>query len=190
MMVLRWLARQLFWLLGWKLMGDIPQHVKKAVIVIAPHTSNWDGFYGLLFCFIKKLPVKFAIKKELMFFPLGPIFKWLGAIPIDRKKSTPHTKQTSMVDVMAAMLKQQKALMLIIAPEGTRSRVTRWKLGFYHIALQAHVPLALGYIDYSKKHIGLGPVFSPTGALEQDLAQIQAFYQDKAGKYPAQGLLS
>ena len=86
MKILRWLALKLFQVLGWKLVGDIPQDIKKAVIVVAPHTSNWDGFYGLLFCFVKQLPIKFAIKKEVMFFPVGPILKWMGAIPIDRKR--------------------------------------------------------------------------------------------------------
>ncbi len=183
MNILRWLARQLFWALGWKLVGDIPPHIQQGVIVVAPHTSNWDGFYGLLFCFIKKLPIRFVIKKEAMFFPLGLLLKRLGAVPIDRKK-----KNQRMIQVMTAMFQQQAPLMLIITPEGTRSRVMRWKLGFYHIAQQAQVPIVLGYLDYAQKQLGLGPVFYPTGALEEDLQQIQVFYKDKVGKYPAQGM--
>lgn len=187
MKILRWLALQLFLALGWKLVGNIPQDIKKAVVVVAPHTSNWDGFYGLLFCFVKQLPVKFAVKKEAMIFPIGPILKWMGAIPIDRKRKSKAVKRGSMVQHMTAMLQQQDTLMLIIAPEGTRSRVKRWKRGFYYIALHAKVPLVLGYIDYRKKHIGFGYTVHPTGDIAKELQQIQSFYQDKVGKYPEQG---
>lgn len=188
MNILRWLAMKLFQGLGWKLIGDIPQHIKKAVLVVAPHTSNWDGFYGLLFCFVKQLPIKFAIKKEAMIFPIGLILKWMGAISIDRKIKTKSAKKSSMVQVMTSMFQQQESLMLIIAPEGTRSRVKRWKQGFYHIALQANVPLVLSYLDYEQKCIGFGPMLYPTGNYDQDLIEIQAFYRDKTGKYPAQGV--
>jgi 1-acyl-sn-glycerol-3-phosphate acyltransferase len=149
MKVLRWLALRLFQALGWKLVGEIPQDIRKAVLVVAPHTSNWDGFYGLLFCFVKQLPVKFAVKKEAMIFPAGPILKWMGAIPIDRKRKSKAVKRGSMVQHMTAMLQQKDSLMLIIAPEGTRSRVRRWKQGFYHIALQANVPLVLSYLWFT-----------------------------------------
>ncbi len=188
MNILRWLALKLFQALGWKLVGDIPQHIKKAVLVVAPHTSNWDGFYGLLFCFVKQLPIKFAVKKEAMIFPIGLILKWMGAIPIDRTRKNKFAKKSSMVQVMTSMLQQQESLMLIIAPEGTRSRVKRWKQGFYHVALQANVPLVLSYLDYAQKCIGFGPMLYPTGNYDQDLLKIQAFYRDKTGKYPAQGV--
>ena len=188
MKVLRWFSLQLFRVLGWKLVGDIPRNTKKAVLVVAPHTSNWDGFYGLLFCFVKQLPIKFAIKKEVMFFPVGPVLKWMGAIPINRKKKSEASREVSMVQIMTDMLQQQESLMLIIAPEGTRSRVKRWKRGFYYIASQANVPLVLSFIDYKQKYIGFGPMLYPTGHYDNDLKQIQAFYKNKVGKYPAQGV--
>ncbi|MHA7878078.1 MAG: 1-acyl-sn-glycerol-3-phosphate acyltransferase [Bacteroidota bacterium] len=188
MKILRWFALQVFHILGWKFVGDIPQGISKAVLVVAPHTSNWDGFYGLLFCFVKQLPIKFAIKKEAMFFPLGLLLKRMGGIAIDRKKKSEAAKSVSMVHLMASMLQQQAPLILIIAPEGTRKHVKRWRRGFYHIAMQAHVPLILGYMDYKKKHIGFGPTVYPTGNLAKDIQQIQAFYKDKMGKYPAQGI--
>jgi len=103
MKVLRWLAFQLFLALGWKFVGDMPQRIKKAVLIVAPHTSNWDGFYGLLFCFVKQLPVKFAVKKEAMIFPIGPLLKWMGAIPIDRKRKSKSAKTGSMVQHMTAL---------------------------------------------------------------------------------------
>ncbi len=186
--IFRWFALQVFRILGWKFVGNIPQDIRKAVLVVAPHTSNWDGFYGLLFCFVKKLPIKFAIKKEAMFFPLGPLLQRMGAIAIDRAGKQKSPTKKSMIHFMASMLQQQASLMLIIAPEGTRSYVKRWKRGFYYIALQAHVPLVLGYMDYQKKHIGFGPVVYPTGNFDEDIQQIQAFYKDKMGKYPEQGV--
>lgn len=189
MKVLRWLVLQIFNILGWRLVGSIPPNTKKAVVVVAPHTSNWDGFYGLLFCFVKQLPIKFAIKKEAMFFPLGPILRCMGALPIDRSSHKITVTSGHTVQRMVYMLQQQASLFLIIAPEGTRSRVKRWKKGFYQIAIQAKVPILLGYMDYQQKHIGLGPVFYPTGDFDKDILQIQAFYKDKAGKYPSQSLL-
>ena len=188
MRILRWLARKSLQALGWKLMGDLPPHIQQAVLIVAPHTSNWDGVYGLLFCFAKRLPTRFVIKKEAMVFPLGWLLKRLGAVPIDRKRKRNNTQQGGMAQAIAALFQQQKPLLLIIAPEGTRSRVARWRLGFYHIAQQAQVPIVLGYIDYAKKHIGLGPVFYPTGVLDEDLRQLQAFYKDIQGKYPAQSM--
>ena len=186
--MLSWLARQLLRILGWKLIGEVPQDIKKAVIVVAPHTSNWDGIYGLLFCIARKLPIKFAIKKEAMFFPLGLLLKSLGAIPIDRKLRRKVGKESNMVQIMAALLAQPQPLLLVVAPEGTRKRVKRWRRGFYHVAQQAQVPILLSFLDYAQKRIGFGPVFYPTGDVEQDLREMQAFYQDKMGKYPEQGV--
>lgn len=187
MSILRWLARRLLSLLGWQLVADIPQALSKAVIVVAPHTSNWDGFYGLLFCFVKKLPLRFAIKKEAMIFPLGFLLRRLGAVPIDRKRKS--KKDTSMVQVITSLFENRASLMFVIAPEGTRGRVKRWKQGFYHIAQEARVPIVLGFIDYGQKQIGFGPVFYPTGDIEADIKEIQAFYKDKQGKHPDQGVV-
>mmetsp|Transcript_16846 Transcript_16846/g.38845 ORF Transcript_16846/g.38845 Transcript_16846/m.38845 type:complete len:189 (+) Transcript_16846:44-610(+) len=188
MRLLRWLAYRFLQVLGWKLVGEIPQNVNKAVLVIAPHTSNWDGFYGLLFCFIKQLSVKFIIKKEALFFPIAPLLKRIGAISIDRKEKKKFAKNVQIVQHMAALLQQSTSLFLVIAPEGTRKKVRRWKQGFYHIAVQAKVPIVLGYIDYQQKHIGIGPVVYPTNNFAIDFSQIQTFYEGKSGKYPAQGV--
>ena len=168
-------------------MGDIPQGINRAVLVVAPHTSNWDGYYGLLFCFVKRIPIKFVIKKEVLFFPLNLILHQMGAIPVDRKIKNEATRRGNIVQTMANMLREQASLFLIIAPEGTRRRVKRWKKGFYYIAMQANVPLIMSYIDYQKKHIGIGFVLYPTGNFDQDLQRIQDFYKDKVGKYPDEG---
>ncbi len=186
MSIMKWFAQQLFRLLGWKIVGDYPPGLDKAVVIMAPHTSNWDFFYGMTTVLIKQVPTKFAIKKEVMFFPLGYILNKLGAIPIDRrpKKFAP----ISQVDQLAQIIRESKKLILIIAPEGTRKYAPRWKTGFYHIAMKANVPIVLGYLDYAKKHAGIGPVFYPTGNMEQDIQEMQAYYRDKTAKYPDQTL--
>ncbi|MCT4697311.1 MAG: 1-acyl-sn-glycerol-3-phosphate acyltransferase [Candidatus Cardinium sp.] len=175
-------------LLGWKINNAVDPTVwKKAVVSLAPHTSNWDFIYGILFKLSHPdVPLRFAIKKEVMFFPLSYLMKMLGAIPIDR---TQTTKRTNMVAVMAEMLHQADALMLVIAPEGTRSYAKRWKTGFYRLAEAANVPIILGYINYAKKELGLGPIFHRTGNMEQDIASIQDFYRKIPGKYPDNGVI-
>jgi len=187
---MRWFAQQIFKILGWKIVGEVPPH-PKAILVIAPHTSNWDFFYGMTTIFIKKAKAKFAIKKEIMFFPLGTILKWLGAIPIDRGAPTSiiNGKRISQVSKMVELLNQQEKMFLIIAPEGTRKYAKRWKTGFYHIAVKAGVPIILGYLDYSKKEAGIGPTVYPTGNIDADIATIKDFYKTKSGKYPDQGVL-
>ncbi len=183
--MMKWLAIHIFKWLGWQAVGDLPKGVDKMVLVVAPHTSSWDLFYGLCTVFIKGIPAKFAIKKEVMFFPIGPILKWFGAIPIDRSLVTHKHRQ---VDMMIDMLQTHAKLVLTIAPEGTRKYAPRWKTGFYYIATHAQVPIALGFIDYQKKQAGIGPLYYPTGDVAQDMHNIQAFYKDKVAKYPAQGV--
>jgi 1-acyl-sn-glycerol-3-phosphate acyltransferase len=180
---------QIFKWLGWKLVGDLPPGLDKAVMVVAPHTSNWDALYGIIsIVFIKNLPAKFAVKKEAMFFPLGLILKQLGAIPIDRSLKSNTGNKIRQVDMLVEMFQHSKKLLLVIAPEGTRKHAPRWKTGFYHIAMKAQVPIVLGYLDYAKKEAGIGPIVYPTGNIEQDILEIQAFFKDKTGKYPHQGI--
>ena len=189
MRILKWLVTKLFHLLGWQVVGDMPPHLHKAVLIFAPHTSNWDAFYSLATVFIRKHQIRFAIKKEALFFPLGKLLKALGAIPIDRNKQRcPQGQRTSTVDTFVQLFAENDQLILAISPEGTRKYAQRWRNGFYHTAMQANVPIVLGYLDYAKKQTGFGPVFYPTGNMQQDIQQIQAFYKDKMGKYPEQGV--
>ena len=189
MILTTWLAQQISSLLGWKMINNtLSQSLQKGVVIVAPHTSNWDFFYGMLFKFSHPtIPIKFAIKKEVMIFPFSFIFKALGAIPIDRGKKMDTKK--SMVDKMVTMLDTSHSLMLVIAPEGTRSYVKRWKTGFYRIALAAKVPIILGYMDYKKKEMGMGPIFNPTGDRDKDMESIYEFYRSKPGKHSHKGVL-
>jgi len=172
-------------IIGWKITGSFPCEIKKAVIIAAPHTSNWDfiigraGFHKLG---IKK--IKFLIKKEIFKFPIGPVIKSWGAIPIDRGKNN------NTIIAVGKMFEENDKLLLLITPEGTRSLVEHWKKGFYHVAIAAKVPIVLSYVDYKKKEGGLGPVLYPTGNFEEDFKFITDFYKTKTAKFPEQFNLS
>lgn len=189
--MLKALSKFTFWITGWRIVGEMPKDLKKAVIIAAPHTSYWDFLYARAAFFIMDIPMKVTIKKEVVNFP---VFGWfarkLGAIGIDRSPKDGNLKRKrSMVDAMVDLIHERDQLIMMITPEGTRKYVPRWKTGFYRVAEGAKVPIILGYLDYSKKHAGLGPVFEPTGNYEKDLEEIMNFYRDKVAKYPKQGVL-
>ncbi len=171
-------------LTGWKLDGDPPKEVfEKCVIICAPHTTNWD--FPNTWAIMDTLNVKtqYAIKKEAMGFPMGGILRQLGCIPIDRSKKEGKQK-TSTVDAIANLFEQYDKLCLMIAAEGTRSLCTKWKTGFYYIALKAKVPICLGYLDYTTKTGGIPKVIYPTGDIHKDMGEIMRFYQSINPKFP------
>ncbi len=175
-------AAFLFNLLGWETAGDVPPNIKKYIIVAAPHTTNWDFLYGMLFFLMKDVPFKFFIKKDWYFFPLNLLFNALGGIPVDRKKNE------NLTDQIAKIFQQKEELVMLVTPEGTRSYNPNWKKGFYYLAKKANVPIILGYIDYAKKIGGIGPVFELSDNIEEDIVKIKAFYKNKKGKYPEKGV--
>ena len=143
----------------------------------APHQQL--GFSITLgVCFALRAKIYWMGKASLFAGPLGPIMRWLGGIAVDRSKSNNLVQQ--MIDVF----NNSDELCVTIPPEGTRSKVQQWKTGFYHIAQGAQVPIMLAYMDYQRKVAGFGPLFYPTGDLEKDLAEIQAYYKDVVGKNP------
>lgn len=151
-------------------------------MIAAPHTSNWDFVFARAAFFILGIRLRYTIKKELFFFPLGFILKALGGIPIDRKK------RGNMTEKMIDLYRKYDELILLITPEGSRSYAEKWKKGFYYIAEGAKVPLVLGYLDYKKKHAGIGKVFYPSGNYERDLEQIKDFYRKVTPKFPEKGV--
>jgi len=166
-------------LIGWNIYGALPEGLTKAVLIAAPHTSNWDfviGRAGLYSLGLKK--VKFLIKKEWFKFPAGAIIKALGALPTDRSKNN------NTIALVSKMFEEQDNLLLLITPEGTRSLVEHWKKGFYHIATAAKVPVVMTFVDYGRKEGGIGPVLYPTGNFEEDMKVIEAFYKTKTAKFP------
>ncbi len=176
-MILRPIARLLLKLGGWTLVGRYPG-VKKAVFIGAPHTSNWDGFWALVYITAIGLKVKFFVKDSMFWFPLGNLLRSFGGIPLDRRNAR------SSVGEAVAEFNRHDQFYFGLAPEGTRSRRPGWKSGFYRIAEGANVPIILGFFDYSSKRLGLGPMMTLTGDREADLAIIRSFYSAVEGRWP------
>jgi 1-acyl-sn-glycerol-3-phosphate acyltransferase len=155
--------------------ADIPKE-KKYVLIFAPHTSWTDFAVGKIALTAMGIKPTFLIKKELFFFPFGNYLRYLGGYPVDRKYAQ------KLTDLLANYIKEKEEIVLLVTPEGTRNKVETWKRGFYYIALNAKVPIALGYLDYRDKKGGIGPVFEPTGNYETDLEEIQKFYRGMRGR--------
>jgi len=163
--------------LGWKGVYK-PKRPKKYFAIFAPHTSNWD--FPILISIALKLDIRsyWMGKNSLFKRPYGWFFKWLGGIPIDRSRSV------NTVDQFIGHFNDHENLVLVNAPEGTRSRVGKWKSGFYHIATGASVPIALVYLDYKEKIGGIGQIFHTTGDYEKDMDTIMDFYRSITPKHP------
>jgi 1-acyl-sn-glycerol-3-phosphate acyltransferase len=164
-------------LFGWRAVLEPPPG-KKFVAVGYSHTSNWDFLPLIGWAWATGMKASFVGKQELFKGPMGPIMRRLGGIPLDRDKSK------NFVQKVAEIILSRDEIFLVIAAEGTRSRAEYWKSGFYYMALEAKVPIALGLIDWKRKLIGMGAYLMPTGDLEQDFEVIKAFYKDVVGRDP------
>lgn len=170
-----------FWLTGWRIKGNFPD-VPKIVAVVSPHTSNWDFPIGVGILSSTGLRVWVMAKHTLFKWPLvGGYMRFIGLFPVDRRAA--H----GAVGEAVAQFEKVDKLTLVIAPEGTRSKVTRWKNGFYHIAVKANVPIVPVAFDYGQKAVVVFDPFYPTGDLEADLPKIQAYFKGVRGKNPEQG---
>lgn len=178
------IAKFILKIFGWKVMVKLPPEARKMVVMMAPHTSNWDFLIGYLGYMSIGVDSKYLIKKEAFVFPLGKILKAVGAIPVDRKAST------NIVIQVGEMFKNYESLFITITPEGTRSLSRNWKRGFYYIAQHAEVPIAFGFLDYKNKIGGIGGWLNPSGNYDADLAKIEEFYSDKGAKFPEKFSLS
>lgn len=176
--MLRILSKFVLNLFGWRTDGSLPGGIIKAVVISAPHTSNWDFVIGRLTFFAIRINIRFLIKEEAFSFPMGWLLKKLGGIPVVRDATN------RSVDQVVKLFRDQESLIVVITPEGARRRVDRWKKGFYLIAQRANVPIALAYIDYKLKRGGIGPVFMPTGDYEKDLQFITDFYRNINARHP------
>jgi 1-acyl-sn-glycerol-3-phosphate acyltransferase len=163
--------------LGWRIEGSLPPGTTKAVLIAAPHTSNWDLPYTLMVGFALQLNMYWLGKASIFSFPFGGVMRWLGGLAVDRSKSTNLVAASA-----AALVAADGAVQLVVPPEGTRGKTRHWKTGFYYIALQAQVPIVLAFLDYERKVGGLGPLFTPTGDVEADMKTIKAFYSGVKGK--------
>lgn len=168
---------------GWKYVNKIPADIGPYVMVGAPHTSNYDFIPAMGVAYHLRPNAKFVIKSDWLKFPMGSIFKALGAIGVNRELIK-QGKVESSTDLFADLFKEHQNLVLMISPEGTRSPVEDWKSGFYYIAQKAGVPIVLGYADYAKKEFGLGMVIYPS-EFESDMKKIADFYRDVQGCNPS-----
>lgn len=175
---MKYLSQFILKLMGWKIEGNVPEGLTKAVVIAAPHTSNYDFIFGRMGYYVLGLKAKFLIKKEIFVFPFKTVLLSMGGIPIERKR------KNNAVEAVSILFQKHESLFITIAPEGTRKLNPNWKKGFYYIALRANVPLLLGFVNYKKKEAGLGPTIYPSGDYEKDLKIIEDFYRPMAGKYP------
>jgi len=168
---------------GWKATGAVPEP-RRFILIAAPHTSNWDfvNFLGLT----ADLGVRphFMAKLSLFRWPLGGFIRRMGGIPVDRKGGGNVVQQ--MVDEFA----RRAEFMLTVAPEGTRGQTTKWRTGFYQIAIAAKVPLVVGFMDYGTRTGGLGPLIWPTGDFRADMIKVLDIYKSCVPKIPGRAVKS
>jgi 1-acyl-sn-glycerol-3-phosphate acyltransferase len=176
------LARALMRAVGWRVdWSGLP--VQQGVIVVYPHTSNWDFIVGVFAKWAMGLPVRFWAKSSLFKVPLfGAWVRWLGGIAVDRSSAR------GMVGDTVAALQQARErgefFWLVVAPEGTRSLATGWRSGSYHVAVQARVPLGLATFDFATRTVGLHEFIELSGNPKQDFALIQQHLGQAQGKRP------
>jgi 1-acyl-sn-glycerol-3-phosphate acyltransferase len=163
---------------GWRVEGTLPD--AKAVVVAAPHTSNWDMPFMLAVAYVLGMRPAWLGKRELFRWPFGGLMRRLGGIPVVR------SRRRNMVQQVAERFAAADRLFVVIPPSATRSRAPHWKSGFYHIARAAGVPIVCAYLDYRRKVGGIGPVIMPSGDVRADMAAIRRFYETVVGKYPEQ----
>jgi len=175
--LLRWCALRLLDLAGWRLDIRLPDE-PKLLVLGAPHTSNWDGVLAVLAMLAMELRLALFIKHTAFKGLVGGILRKVGAIPIDRAAPGGVVAQT------VEAFRTRPQLLIGIAPEGTRQRVTKWKRGFYLIAQDAQVPIVCAYIDYARKVVGTGLTFRASGDYAADLEAIQGFYRTIVPKRP------
>jgi 1-acyl-sn-glycerol-3-phosphate acyltransferase len=174
----RWLGIAMLRLFGWTLEGEFP-NVPKAVLIAAPHTSNWDGVFSLATALALRLDIHWMGKAGMFRWPFRSLLRWIGGIPVDRRTGRGLVQTT--IDQFAGKSRH----LVLISPEGTRSATREWKTGFYQIAQGAGVPIVLAYIDFRRKVVGFGPLARPSGNPEHDIQSIRAFYNDKVARHVA-----
>jgi 1-acyl-sn-glycerol-3-phosphate acyltransferase len=161
----------------WRPDGAPPDEAKY-VMIVAPHTSNWDLYYLLMFAWYHEVPISWLGKDTLFRGVAGPVMRRLGGIPVRRDR------QSGLVSSIADEFAAADRMVVIVPPEGTRRRAEHWKSGFYRIAREAGVPIVCASLDYERRLGGVGPVVWTTADEEADMEIIRSYYADKRGKYP------
>lgn len=172
----RLIGRTVFKAVGWSFPGSIPD-IPKAVLIVAPHTSNWDFIIGASAMLAMDLETRFFGKHTLFNGPLGGFMRFLGGIPVDRTRGG-----EGVVKDLVARFEAADQLVLALAPEGTRSAVEHWKTGFHRIALAAGVPIVATALDWGRHEIRFREPFQPTHDVEADIEQLLRFFADSRGR--------
>lgn len=172
------LSKWLLHIAGWKVEYTVPDY-PKCIICVAPHTSNWDFILGELTIRSVGRKAGFLMKESWFKWPLGPIFRAIGGIPVPRKN-----KKQSLTEAIVKKFNESQRLVLAITPEGTRKANAKWHTGFLYIAQEARVPLVLGAIDYKYKRIVVDRCYKPTGDIEKDMRAIKEYYSQFHGRFP------
>ena len=178
------LAEQTLGLMGWEIDNHWDLDIDQCVMIAAPHTSNWDALYARLALKALGVNVRLTITDSYMKFPFGPFVRAMGGIGIDRSVKQEGQERPSMVQLMSDLFKTHPKLVMLVTPEGTRAKQEQWKTGFYHVAVNAGVPIALAYMDYAKKKTGIGKIVYPSGDYQKDMTEIMAFYAEINAKFP------
>lgn len=172
----------IFRMFGWKIAQNRPENIDKAVVVMGPHTSNWDFIIGRMAFAQYGVKGKYLIKSELFFPPLGWFLKSIGGVPVYRSSKSNMTEQA------VKHFKNNDTMYMVFTPEGTRSYNPNWKRGFYYIAKNANVPILLGFIDYEKKIGGFHGEFHPTDDVNADIKEIKKILSQYKGRFPEKGI--
>lgn len=170
--VTRWIGRTALSLLGWDMVGQ-PPTLSKTVIIAAPHTSNWDLILALSGMLALGMPIHFMMKREAFFWPLGPLWKSMGGIPVDRKSKNDLTTQ------IADWIKREDVIWIAITPEGTRSKVPGFRKGYLRIAQAADVPVYLFGVDSPRKKVVLHGILPTTDDIEADALAHHAYVAER-----------
>ena len=164
--------------LGWKIMNEFPD-IKKSILIVAPHTSVWDWLIIKLYLNETGVKYKILYKKEFFVFPINIIMKPLGSIPVERKG-----KRNNLIFQIAGLFNNNEELCIVLSPEGTRHKVTRWEKGFYYISKRTNVPIVVSYLDYKKKEVGIKEVIRDTSDIKKTMKVINKMYKNLNPKYP------
>lgn len=173
--VVQALAKGMYRLIGWRIVGEMP-NLPKFLIIGAPHTSNWDFMLAMNFIFATRMRIDWMAKHTVFQSPLAPLFRWLGGFPVDRGAAS------GVVQQVADEAARRERFVLALAPEGTRRKVAKWRTGWYYIAHGVGMPIVPVTIDYGRKQIGIRSPFYPTGDIAADLPLLQAQFADVTGK--------
>lgn len=172
----RWFGKTLLRIGGWRVVGVLPD-LPKVVVIVAPHTSNWDFVVGVATLLALDIKISFLGKHSLFSGLFGKFMRAIGGIPVDRAQ--PH----GIVGETVAAIQNAEKIVFALSPEGTRKLNHGFKTGFLHIAHGAKVPICLAYFDFENKHVGFGPVMIASGDVTADMAKVLAFYRPIRGKY-------